>query len=185
MYYFTVLYCIFGGFLVSRCAIRGLQCFKLFTFCTMFENVQFFSHLHFKIAKSAIMTQKIFFLKIIIMGIKNMQNFMLISNSLMLSEMPLTKVKKQKTTKKCTKTKKLKIPIVFWLQLFLGTFVQVGINEFEISIKFCVFLIPILIFFKKKIFWVIIALFAILKCKCGKNCTFSNILQKSKKLFSY
>ncbi len=29
----------------------------------MFENVQFFSHLHFKIAKSAIMTQKNFFLK--------------------------------------------------------------------------------------------------------------------------
>jgi hypothetical protein len=26
----------------------------------MFENVQFFSHLHFKIANSAIMTQKIF-----------------------------------------------------------------------------------------------------------------------------
>ncbi len=56
---------------------RGLQCFKLngnhtendrywqknnfFLFCKMFENVQFFSHLHFKIAKSAIMTQKIFF----------------------------------------------------------------------------------------------------------------------------
>ncbi len=49
----------------------------------MFENVQFFSHLHFKIAKSAIMTQKIFFLKNIIMGIKKTQNFMLISNSLM------------------------------------------------------------------------------------------------------
>ncbi len=49
----------------------------------MFENVQFFSHLHFKIAKSAIMTQKIFSLKNIIMGIKNTQNFMLISNSLM------------------------------------------------------------------------------------------------------
>ncbi len=29
----------------------------------MFENVQFFSHWYFKIAKSAIMTQKIFFLK--------------------------------------------------------------------------------------------------------------------------
>ncbi len=29
----------------------------------MFENVQFFSHLHFKIVKSAIMTPKIFFLK--------------------------------------------------------------------------------------------------------------------------
>jgi hypothetical protein len=29
----------------------------------MFENVQFFSHLHFKIAKSANMTPKFFFLK--------------------------------------------------------------------------------------------------------------------------
>ncbi len=35
----------------------------------MFENVQFFSHLHFKNAKSAIVTQKIFFLKNINMGI--------------------------------------------------------------------------------------------------------------------
>ncbi len=49
----------------------------------MFENVQFFSHLHLKYAKSAIMTQKNFFLKNIIMGIKKTQNFMLISNSLM------------------------------------------------------------------------------------------------------
>jgi hypothetical protein len=29
----------------------------------MFDNVQFFSHLHLKYAKSAIMTQKIFFLE--------------------------------------------------------------------------------------------------------------------------
>jgi hypothetical protein len=35
---------------------------------------------------------------------------------------------------------------------FLGAFVEVGTNEFEISIKFCVFLIPILIFFKKNFF---------------------------------
>ncbi len=34
----------------------------------MFENVQFFSHLHFKIAKSAIMTQKNLFLKNNTMG---------------------------------------------------------------------------------------------------------------------
>jgi hypothetical protein len=40
-----------------------------------------------------------------------------------------------------------------------------------------------LIFFKKKNFGVIIALFAILKCKCEKNCTFSNILQKVKSYF--
>jgi hypothetical protein len=37
----------------------------------MFENVQFFSHLHLKYAKSAIMTPKFFFLKNINMGIKN------------------------------------------------------------------------------------------------------------------
>jgi hypothetical protein len=49
----------------------------------MFENVQFVSHLHFKIVKSAIMTQKNFFLKSIKMGIKKTQNFMLISNLLM------------------------------------------------------------------------------------------------------
>ncbi len=45
------------------------------------------------------------------------------------------------------------------------------------------FFIPILIFFKKKIFWVIIALFAYLKCKCEENCTFSNILQIVKSYF--
>ncbi len=49
----------------------------------MFENVPFFSHLHFKIAKSAIMTQNFFFFKNINIGIKKTQNFMLISNLLM------------------------------------------------------------------------------------------------------
>jgi hypothetical protein len=82
----------------------------------MFENVQFFSHLHFKIAKSAIMTQKIFSLKNINMGIKKTQNFMLISNLLMpaFRNAP-NKSYKQKTTKKCKKTKILKIRKVFWL----------------------------------------------------------------------
>ncbi len=49
----------------------------------MFENVQIFSHLHLKYAKSAIMTQKKIILKNINMGINNTQTFMLISNSLM------------------------------------------------------------------------------------------------------
>jgi len=49
----------------------------------MFENVPFFSHLHLKMAKSAIMTKKNFFLKNINMGIKKTHNFMLISDSLM------------------------------------------------------------------------------------------------------
>ena len=37
--------------------------------------------------------------------------------------------------------------------------------------------------FQEKFFWVIIALFAYFKCKCEKNCTFSNILQKVKSYF--
>ncbi len=41
----------------------------------MSENVQFVSHLHFKNPKSAIMTQKKFFLKNIKMGIKKTQNW--------------------------------------------------------------------------------------------------------------
>ncbi len=41
----------------------------------MFENVQFFSHLHFKIVKSAIMTQTNFFWKNINMGIKKNAEF--------------------------------------------------------------------------------------------------------------
>jgi hypothetical protein len=73
--------------------------------------------------------------------------------------------------------------VVFCIYFLLGAFLKAGINKFEISIKFCVFLIPIVIFFKKKNVWVIIALFAILKCKCEKNGTFSNILQKVKSYF--
>ena len=37
--------------------------------------------------------------------------------------------------------------------------------------------------FQEKKFWVIIALFAYFKCKCEKNCKFSNILQKVKSYF--
>ena len=40
-----------------------------------------------------------------------------------------------------------------------------------------------MIFCKEKFFWVIIALFAYFKCKCEKNCTFLNILQKVKSYF--
>jgi hypothetical protein len=50
------------------------------------------------------------------MGIKTTQNFMLISNSLMpaFRNVP-NKSLEQKTMKKCTKTKILKMRIVFWL----------------------------------------------------------------------
>jgi hypothetical protein len=73
----------------------------------------------------------------------------------------------------------------FFHGFLLLNFVR-GISEsrhqrIRFSIKFCVFLIPILIFFKKKIVWVIIALFAVGKCE--KNCTLSNILQKVKSNF--
>jgi hypothetical protein len=69
----------------------------------------------FKVCKKCIMTQKKIFLKNINMGIKKAQNFMLISNSLVpaFRNAP-NKSQKQKAMKKCTKTKILKIRIVFW-----------------------------------------------------------------------
>ncbi len=72
--------------------------------------------------------------------------------------------------------------VVFCFQLLLGAFLKAGINEFEISIKFCIFLYPYWYFWRKKIFWVIIALFAFFKCKCEKKYIFKHFA-KSKKLF--
>jgi len=81
----------------------------------MFENVQFFSHLHLKYEKSAIMTQKNFFLKNINIGIKKTQNFMLISNSLM-PLMPLM----QKPRKNAQKRKYSKFASFFGSSFFQG-----------------------------------------------------------------
>jgi hypothetical protein len=58
----------------------------------MFENVQFFSHLHLKYAKSAFMTQKLFLGKYQYGYKKN-------------AEMPLTKVKSKKPRKNAQKRK--------------------------------------------------------------------------------
>ena len=66
----------------------------------MFENVQFFSHLHFKNPRSAIMTQKFILFKNINMGIK--KRIILCWFQIRwcrLSEMPLTKVKSKKPRK--------------------------------------------------------------------------------------
>jgi hypothetical protein len=72
----------------------------------MFENAQFFSHLHFKIAKSAIMTQKFFFLKNIIMGIKKRRILCWFQICCCrLSEIHLTKVKSKKPRKNAQKRK--------------------------------------------------------------------------------
>ncbi len=62
----------------------------------------------------------------------------------------------------------------FFCGFLLLTFVR-GISESHIDTHIDTF--------KKKFFWVIIALFAYFKCKCEKNCTFSNILQKVKMFF--
>jgi hypothetical protein len=144
----------------------------------MFENVQFFSHLHLKYEKSAIMTQKSFFLKNINMGIKKTQNFMLILNSLM----PLTKVKSKKPRRNAQKRKYSKFAWFFGSSFFRGICLSRHQRIWN-QHKILRFLIPILIFFKKNFFWVILALFSYFKCKCEKNCTFSNILKKVKRYF--
>ncbi len=77
-----------------------------FYFFIMFKNVQFFSHLHFKIAKSAIMTQTFFFLKNSNLGIKKRRILCWFQiRWCQLSEMPLTKVKSKKPRKNAQKRK--------------------------------------------------------------------------------
>jgi hypothetical protein len=129
------------------------------------------------------MTPKNFLLKNINMGIKKRRILSWFQiRWCRLKQMPPKKARAKKLCK-------------FWVFSFLCifpcflllTFVR-GISEsWHQQIwnqhKILRFLIPILIFFKKKSFWVIIALFAILKCKCEKNYTFSNILQKEKSYF--
>jgi hypothetical protein len=63
---------LFHGLGTDQGDNRGLQCFKLNGNQTENDRYwQFFSHLHFKIEKNAIMTQKIIFWKIsFFLGIK-------------------------------------------------------------------------------------------------------------------
>jgi hypothetical protein len=56
---------------------------KILFFCKMFENVQFFSHLHLKYRKSAIISYDPTNFFKYQYGYQKTQNFMLISNSLM------------------------------------------------------------------------------------------------------
>jgi hypothetical protein len=145
----------------------------------MFENVQFFSHLHLKYAKSAIMTQKFFFLKISI-WVSKKRWFPI--RWCRLKQMPLKKLE----PKNYANFEYFRF-CAFFRGFLLLTFVR-GISESRHQQiwnqhKILRYLIPILIFFKKKSFWVKIALFAYFQCKCEKNCSFSNILQKVKSYF--
>ncbi len=72
--------------------------------------------------------------------------------------------------------------VVFCFYLLLGAFLKAGINEFEISIKFCFFYTHIDIFQEKK-FLGHKSTFCNLKMQMRKNSTFSNILQKIKSYF--
>ncbi len=148
----------------------------------MFENVQFFSHLHLKYAKSVIMTQKNFYWKISIWVSKKRRILCWFQiRWCRLSEMPLTKVK-SKNLEKMHKNEKTQNSHSFLALAFRGVCLSRHQRIWN-QHKILRFLIPILIFFKKKMFWVILALFAYCKCKCEKNCTFSNILQKVKSYF--
>ena len=102
--------------------IRGLQCFKLngnhtendrywqknnfLLFAKCLKMYSFFSHLHLKYAKSAIMTQKNFSCKISIWVSKKRRILCWFQiRWCRLSEMPLTKVKSKKPRKNAQKRK--------------------------------------------------------------------------------
>ncbi len=149
----------------------------------MFENVQFFSHLHLKYAKSAIMTQKFFSWKISIWVSKKCKILCWFQiRWCRLSEMPLTKVKSKKP-RKMHKNEKTQNSHSFLAPAFFRGICLSRHQRIWNQHKILRFLIPILIFFKKNFFWVILALFVYFKCKCEKNCPFSNILQKVKSYF--
>ncbi len=149
----------------------------------MFENVQFFTHLHLKYAKSAIMTQKYFFWKISLWVSKKRRSLCWFQiRWCRLKQMPL---KKARAKKLCE----------FWVFPFLGIFCGFLLLAFVRGIsesrhqriwnqhKILRFFGTHNDIFQEKNVWVIIALFAYFKCKCEKNCTFSNILQKVKSYF--
>ncbi len=100
-----------------------------------------------------------------------------------LSEMPLTKVKSKKPRKNAQKNKNTQNSHSF---LALGFFRGICLSRHQRiwnQHKILRFFDTHIDIFQKNNFWVIIALFAILKCKCEKNYTFSNILQKVKSYF--
>jgi hypothetical protein len=149
----------------------------------MFEYVQFFSHLHLKYAKSAIMTPKKIFLKNINMDIKKRRILCWFQiRWCRLKQMPLKKLEPKNHA-----NLEYFLFCAFFRGFLLLTFVRDISERRHQRIwnqhKILRFLISILIFFKTKFFWVIIALFAYFKCKCEKNCTFSKFLQKVKSYF--
>ncbi len=84
----------------------------LFTICKIFEHVQFFSHLHLKYGKVLLWPKTFFSWKISIWASKKRWiSYCFQIRWCQLWKMPLIKVK----SKKCAKTKILKIRIVFWL----------------------------------------------------------------------
>ncbi len=132
---------------------------SLFTFCKMFENVQFFSHLHLKYVKRAIMTQNFFYYYYyyyyyyyINMGIKKRRILCWFQiRWCRLKQMPSKKARAKKLGE-------------FWVFSFLCIFSWFFAFNFFMGIsesrhqriwnqhKILRFLIPILIFFKKNYF---------------------------------
>ncbi len=163
---------------------RGLQCFKLngnqtriidigkkitFYFLQNFWKCTVFFSFAFEVSKKCY--QKIFFLKNINMGIKKRRILCWFQiRCRRLKQIPLKKAR----AKKLLEFRDFRF-CAFFHGFLLLTFVR-GIsesrhqriwNQHKILRFFDIF--------QQKIFWVIIALFGYFKCKCEKNCTFSNI----------
>ncbi len=131
---------------------------------TVWKCVVFFAFA-FKVCKKCYYDPKIFFLNIN-MGIKKRRILRWFQiRWCRLKQMSLKKLK----PKNYANFEYFRFCAFFRVFLLL-TFVR-GISDTHIDI------------FKKKFFWVIIAFCAYFKCKCEKNYTFSNILQKVKSYF--
>ncbi len=176
--------CGLGGFNISNLMgikRRMIDIGKnwLFTFAKCLKMNSFFAFA-FKFSKCAIMTQKNLFLKISIWVTKKRR---------ILCWFQIRWCRLKQTPLKRLEPKTMQIWLFSFLCIFswflLLTFVRGinGINTFEISIKFCVFFIPILIFVKKKFFLGHNSPFCKLLIQMRKNVHFFKHLAKSKKLF--
>ncbi len=112
---------------------RFLQKNHVFIVAKCFTLYSFYSYLRSKFAKNAIMTTKNFFVQKFNMGIKNAEFYADFNFVCRLSKILFKKLAAKKHDKTCTNEN---------LHSFLAITFWVGINEFKISIKFCVFWYP-------------------------------------------
>ncbi len=100
-----------------------------------------------------------------------------------LSEVPLTEVKSKETTKKMHKNENTQNSHSFLALAFLGGICLGRHRRIWDRRRVLRFFVPVLVFFGREDFWVLVALFACFGCGCGGGCAFSGIWRRVESCF--